>query len=237
MILSETPPEFVRQWTCPTSHVSPIQVSDENVSKHGLSKICQCRVQTCFDLLPNSSHNLGKVTVFHFTNAIFYCTLGTAVFLCKAFYFYSIFTHFLPHLKLRHGSRISFHAAGRPFLHSPLVSGTMNLGLQEGDCQISFLGQGFDPRSKLLPMTDEILSRQPAVSYVKLGCNALDKVAPFILADEVFQYAEMLVALGMSRVIISQLFSGLRSFEIPRGYRFQRQRPRDAVQSAYAVPH
>ena len=51
VILSETPPEFVRQWTCPTSHASPTPVSGEKVSRHGLSKMFQCRVQTCFDFL------------------------------------------------------------------------------------------------------------------------------------------------------------------------------------------
>ena len=66
---------------------------------------------------------------------------------------------------------------------------------------------------KLIPLTDEILSRQPVVVYVETGCNELDKVAPFVLADDVFQYAEMLVSRGVSRVIISKKLSGLRSFD------------------------
>ena len=73
---------------------------------------------------------------------------------------------------------------------------------------LSRTGGGGVTLRKLIPSTDEILSRQSAIAYVEIGCNELDKVAPFVLADDVFQYAEMLVSRGVSRVFISQLFFG-----------------------------
>ena len=83
-----------------------------------------------------------------------------------------------------------------------------------------------------MPLTDEVLSRQHDVVFLEIGCNEIDRVAPFVLVEQVFQFAKMLVARGMRRVIVSQFFSGLGSFEVPRGGRLQR--PCDAVQPTYA---
>ena len=98
------------------------------------------------------------------------------------------------------------HSFIRRLANYALVSGTMNLGLEEGGCQVSYIGRGWGlTLRKLIPLTDEIMSRKPAVLYVEIGCNDLDKIAPFVLADDVFLYAEMLVSCGVNRVIISQI--------------------------------
>ena len=113
-----------------------------------------------------------------------------------------------------------------------LVSGTINLGLNESDCQVAFFGRRGLTLRKLVPLTDEVLSRQPDVVFLEIGCNEIDRVAPFVLAEQVFQFAKMLVARGVRRVIVSQFFSGLVSFEVPCGERLQR--PCDAIQPTYA---
>ena len=82
------------------------------------------------------------------------------------------------------------------------MSGTINLELEKGDCQISFLGQGGFTLSKLMPLTDEILSRQPDIVYIEIGRIEFCIVEPFVLADKVFHYAEMLASRGIRRMII-----------------------------------
>ena len=87
-----------------------------------------------------------------------------------------------------------------------LVSGTMNLGLDESDCQVAFFGRRGLTLRKLVPLTDEVLSRQPDVVFLEIGCNDIDMVAPVVLAEQVFQFAKMLVARGVRRVTVSQIF-------------------------------
>ena len=116
-----------------------------------------------------------------------------------------------------------------------LVSGTMNLGLDESDCQVAFFGRRGLTLRKLVPLTDEVLSRQPDVVFLEIGCNDIDMVAPVVLAEQVFQFAKMLVARGVRRVSVANFFSGRGSFEVPRGARLQR--PCDAIQPANARAH
>ena len=47
---------------------------------------------------------------------------------------------------------------------------------------------------KLVPLTDKVLSRQPDVVFLEIGCNEIGRVAPFVLAEQVFQFAKILVA-------------------------------------------
>ena len=56
------------------------------------------------------------------------------------------------------------------------------------------------------PLTDEVLSRQPDVVFLEIGCNEIDRVAPFVLAEQVFQFAKMLVARGVRRVSFASFF-------------------------------
>ena len=56
----------------------------------------------------------------------------------------------------------------------------MNLGLNEGDCQVSFFARGGLTLIKLMPLTDEFLSRQPGVVFLEIGCNEVDRVAPSV---------------------------------------------------------
>ena len=98
------------------------------------------------------------------------------------------------------------HSFIRRLADYALVSGTMNLGLNEGDCQVSFFARGGLTLRKLMPLTDEVLSRQPDVVFLEIGCNEVDRVAPFVLAHQVFQYAKMLVTRDVRRVIVSQIF-------------------------------
>ena len=110
------------------------------------------------------------------------------------------------------------HSFIRRLADYALVSRTMYLGLNEGDCQVSFFARGGLTLRKLMPLTDEVLSCQPDVVFLEIGCNEVDRVAPFVLADQVFQYAKMLVTRGVRRVTVSQIFfSGLGSCETPRG--------------------
>ena len=41
-----------------------------------------------------------------------------------------------------------------------------------------------------MPLTDEVLSRHPDVVFLEIGCNEIDRVAPFVLAEQVFQFAK-----------------------------------------------
>ena len=91
-----------------------------------------------------------------------------------------------------------------------LVSGTMNLGLNESDCHVAFSARRGLTLRKLVPLTDEVLSRQHDVVFLEIGCNEMDRVAPFVLAEQVFQFAKMLVGRGVRRVIVSQFFFGTR---------------------------
>ena len=105
----------------------------------------------------------------------------------------------MPHLLVGHSfiTRLADYA---------LVSGTMNLELNESDCQVAFFGRRGLTLRKLVPLTDEVLSRQPEVVFLEIGCNEIGKVALFVLAEQAFQFAKMLVARGMRRVIVSQFF-------------------------------
>ena len=87
-----------------------------------------------------------------------------------------------------------------------LVSGTMNLGLNEGDCQVAFFARSGLTLRKIVPLTDEVSSRQPDVVFLEIGCNEIDRVAPFVLAEQVCEFAKMLVARGVRQVIVSQFF-------------------------------
>ena len=78
----------------------------------------------------------------------------------------------------------------------------MNLGLNESDCQVAFFARRGLTLRKLVLLTDEV--------FLEIGCNEIDRVAPFVLAEQVFQFAKMLVARGVRRVIVSQLFFGTR---------------------------
>ena len=93
MILSETPPEFVRQRTCPTmdlsnkSRVANSRIRRDSFKTRPLKKFPVPCEDVFFRLSAKFSQNLGKVTVFQFTNTILYCTHGTAVFLGNRFAF------------------------------------------------------------------------------------------------------------------------------------------------------
>ena len=52
--------------------------------------------------------------------------------------------------------------------------------------RFQFLDRGGLTQIKLMPLTDEILSRQPYVVYIEIGSNELCGVAQFVLADEMF---------------------------------------------------
>ena len=91
-----------------------------------------------------------------------------------------------------------------------LVSGTMNLGLDESDCQVAFFGRRGLTLRKLMPLTDEVLSRQPDVVFLEIGCNEIDMVAPVVLAEQVFQFAKMLVTLACDELQCRKFFFGTR---------------------------
>ena len=61
----KTPPEFVIQWTCPTSHVSPIPESGANVSRQSLSKCFQWRVSISFHISHPPSPSSPCTCLFH----------------------------------------------------------------------------------------------------------------------------------------------------------------------------
>ena len=58
------------------------------------------------------------------------------------------------------------HSVIRRLADYALVSGTMNLGLNESDYQVAFLAQRGLTLRKLVPLTDEVLSRQPDVVFL-----------------------------------------------------------------------
>ena len=125
------------------------------------------------------------------------------------------------------------HSFIRRLADYALVSGTMNLGLNECNCQVAFFAQRGLTLRKLVPLTDEVLSRQPDVVFLEIGCNEIDRVAPFVLAEHVFQFAKNAGSTWRATSYsVAIFFSGLGTFEVPRGERLQR--PCDAIQPAYA---
>ena len=98
------------------------------------------------------------------------------------------------------------HSFIRRLADYALVFGMMNLGLNKSDCQVAFFARRGLTLRKLVPLTDEVSSRHPDVVFLEIGCNEIDRVAPFVLAEQLFQFAKMLVARGVRRVIVSQFF-------------------------------
>ena len=113
MILPETPPEFVWQRTCPTmdlsnkSRVANYRIRWESF-KHASQQNSSAVYRRVFRLIAKCSQHLGKVTVFHFTNTILYCTLGTAVFLGNRFALLCM------HKTVRGVRRMNVHARRTP---------------------------------------------------------------------------------------------------------------------------
>ena len=80
------------------------------------------------------------------------------------------------------------------------------MGLDEGDCEISFIGRGGMTIARLRHRADEILSRRPDVVLLEIGTNDIARINPIRLADEVFEFANLLTTGGVRHVIISQVF-------------------------------
>ena len=98
------------------------------------------------------------------------------------------------------------HSFVRRLANYALSIGEMNMRLNKGDCAVSFIGRGGMTVPKLRQKIDEIVSRRPYVLFIEIGTNDVSGRDPLRLADEVFELARSLVARGVRRVVISQMF-------------------------------